>query len=428
MASQPGPERPFRLRRRLCEIRSKAYLGNIPMTRFTQKFVFASVSSRLAVALVLVSPMLSACGNGQQAGAPPPPAVTVAKPVKRTVVDQDEYVGRFVAVDSVEVRSRVSGTLQGIHFKDGQLVKKDDLLFTLDKREFQNAVDQARANLLLAQSNLTFTANDLIRGQQLLREKTISEQVYDQRSQAKRNAEASVSAAEAAVRQAELNLEYTEIRAPVAGRIGDRRVSPGNIITGGSGSTLLAMLVSTDPIRFEFTFDEASFLRYERMSKSGNDPATRGFAMPVKLRLIDEPKFIHDGKMDFIDNVIDRSTGTIRGRASLANADSLFIPGMFARVQVPGSSPYEALMVPEAAIGTEQVRKFVYTVGEDNTVKQTYVTLGQVVDGLQVIKDGLNPDDRVVVNGLLRVRPGVKVNPQEEGAAPQPPTASSAPK
>jgi RND family efflux transporter MFP subunit len=412
-----------------CATALRSYLGDIVMNPFQRRLMFACISPRAAAVLLLLSPALSACGNNQQAGAPPPPTVTVAKPVKRAVIDQDEYVGRFVAVDSVEVRSRVSGTLQGIHFKDGQLVKKDDLLFTLDKREFQNAVDQARGNLLLAQSNLTFTSNDLIRGQQLLREKTISEQVYDQRSQAKRNAEASVSAAEAAVRQAELNLEYTEIRAPIAGRIGDRRVSPGNIITGGSGSTLLAMLVSTDPIRFEFTFDEASFLRYERMSKSGNDPATRGFAVPVKLRLIDEAKFVHDGQMDFIDNVIDRSTGTIRGRASLANADSLFIPGMFARVQVPGSPPYEALMLPEAAIGTEQVRKFVYTVGEDNTVKQNYVTLGQVVDGLQVIKDGLDPEARVVVNGLLRVRPGVKVNPQEQGAAPQnPPAASPAPK
>src|SRR5581483_9773641 len=163
----------------------------------------------------------------------------------------------------------------------------------------------------------------------------------------------------------------------------------------------------------------------ERMSKSGNDPATRGFAVPIKLRLIDEPNFIHDGKMDFIDNVIDRSTGTIRGRAVLPNTDGLFLPGMFARVQVPGSAPYEALLVPEAAIGTEQVRKFVYTVAGDNTVKQAYVTLGQVVDGLQVIKDGLKPDDRVVVNGLLRVRPGVKVNPQEAGAAPPNPAAAA---
>jgi RND family efflux transporter MFP subunit len=385
------------------------------------------VSMRLAVMLALLAPALASCGDSKPPGGPPPPTVTIAKPVKRTIVDQDEYVGRFVAVDSVEVRSRLSGTLEGVHFKDGQIVKKNDLLFTLDQRQFRNAVDQARANLLLATSNLTFTSNDLLRAQQLVRDKTISEQVFDQRAQAKRNAEASVAAGEAAVRQAELDLEYTEIRAPITGRIGDRRVAAGNLVTGGSGSTLLATIVSTDPMRFEFTFDEASFLRYERLSKNGNDPATRGFAAPVKLRLIDEPKFVHDGKMDFVDNVIDRSTGTIRGRALLPNSDSLFLPGMFARVQVPGSTPYEALVVPEAAIGTEQVRKFVYTVGDDNTVKQAYVTLGQAIDGLQVIKDGLSADDRVVVNGLLRVRPGVKVNPQEQGAAPPAPSAAASP-
>jgi RND family efflux transporter MFP subunit len=383
----------------------------------------SSVFTRFAM-LLMLAPVLAACGNSQPPGAPPPPAVTVAKPEKRTIVDQDEYVGRFVAVDSVEIRSRLSGTLEGVHFKDGQIVNKNDLLFTIDNRQFRNAVDQARANVLLARSNLTFTTNDLLRAQQLLQDKTISEQAYEQRSQAKRNAEASVAAAEAAMRQAELDLEYTEIRAPIMGRIGDRRVAAGNIITGGTGSPLLAMLVSTDPIRFEFTFDEASFLRYERMSKGGNDPASRGLAIPVKLKLIDEPNFVHEGKMDFVDNVIDRSTGTIRGRAVLSNSGNLFLPGMFARAQVPASPPYEALVLPESAIGTEQVRKFVYTVGEDNTVKQAYVTLGQVVDGLQVVKEGLNPEDRVVVNGLLRVRPGVKVNPQEQGAAPQNPAAA----
>ncbi len=377
-----------------------------------------TVSTRFAAMFLLLAPGLAGCGNGQQQGAPPPPTVTVAKPVTRTIVDRDEYVGRFVAVDSVEVRSRVSGVLEAVHFQDGQIVNKGDLLFTIDKRQFQNSVDQARANLLLAKSNFTFTESDLTRGQQLLRDKTISEQVYDQRAQAKRNAEASVAANEAAVRQAELDLEYTDVRAPITGRIGDRRVSPGNLVTGGAASSVLGTIVSTDPIRFEFTFDEASFLRYERLTDSGNDVASRGFSAPIKLRLIDEPDFVHEGKMDFVDNVIDRSTGTIRGRAILANANGLFIPGMFARVQVPGSRPYEALLVPDAALGTEQVRKFVYVLDADNVVKQTYVTLGQVVDGLRVIKEGLTPDTRVVVNGLMRVRPGVKVNPETPGATP----------
>jgi RND family efflux transporter MFP subunit len=354
----------------------------------------------------------------------------VAPPVKRTVFDYDEYVGRFVAVDSVEVRARVSGYLDGVHFKDGQLVKQGDLLFTIDKRPFQNTLDQARANLVQAKSNLAFTESDLNRGQQLVRDKTITEQTFEQRSQAFRNAQAAVSNAEAAVRQAELDMEFTELRAPIPGRIGDRRVSPGNLVTGGTAgnTTLLATIVSSDPIRFEFTFDEASFLRYERMSNLGRDVASRGAGVQVALKLIDERDFDHAGRMDFVDNVIDRSTGTIRGRAVFENANGVFTPGMFARIRVPGSPPYEGLLVPDAAIGTEQARKLVLVVGADGTVTQKYVTVGQTTaDGLRVIKDGIGPDDRIIVNGLLRARPGQKVTPQEQGAAPAAPAPAGAP-
>jgi RND family efflux transporter MFP subunit len=374
--------------------------------------------------LCALATLVASCGESRkQGGAPPPPPVSVAAPVKRTVTDFDEYVGRFAAINSVEVRARVSGYLDGVHFKDGQIVKQGDLLFTIDKRPFQNTLDQARANLAQAKSNLTFTESDYTRGQQLVRDKTITDQTFEQRAQAHRNAKASVSNNEAAVRQAELDIEFTELRAPVNGRIGDRRVSPGNLVTGGSGgsTTLLAIIVSTDPIYFEFTFDEASFLRYERLSKTGKDVASRGAGVPVTLKLIDERKFDHKGHMDFVDNVIDRSTGTIRGRAVFANPNNIFTPGMFARVRVPGSPPYQALLVPAAAIGTEQARKFVLTVNADNTVVPKYVTLGQTTaDGMQVIKDGVAPDDRVIVNGLMRARPGQKVTPQEEGKGAPP--------
>jgi multidrug efflux system membrane fusion protein len=381
----------------------------------------------LLAALAVLMPALAGCGQGQQPaqGAPPPPTVTVANPVKRTVFDHDEYVGRFVAIDSVEVRARVSGHLEQVHFQDGQIVNKGDLLFTIDRRPFQNTLDQARANLALAKSNLLYTEGDLARGQQLLRDRTIAEQTYEQRAQAKRNAEAAVAAAEAAVRQAELDLQFTELRAPVTGRIGDRRVSPGNLVTGGTGTTtLLATIVSTDPIRFEFTFDEASFLRYERLSKENKNGESWGDATPVMLKLIDEKDFTHRGRMDFVDNVIDRASGTIRGRAQFTNAEGLFTPGMFGRVQIPGSAPYEALLVPDAAIGTEQARKVVLVVGADNTVSQKYVTLGEVVDDLRVIKSGLSATDRVIVNGLMRARPGAKVTPQESSAAPSAATGS----
>ncbi len=369
----------------------------------------------------IVAFVLASCGEGQkQQAAPPPQQVTVAEPSKRTIFDFDEYVGRFVAVNSVEVRARVSGYLEGVHFKDGQIVKQGDLLFTIDKRPFQNAAEQARAAVTQTRSNLAFTTADFERGQQLVKEKTITEQTFEQRSQAYRNAQAAVSAAEAALRTAQLDLEFTELRAPIDGRIGDRRVSPGNLVTGGSGgnTTLLATIVSTDPIRFEFTFDEASYLRYERASMTGTDVASRGAGAEVALKLIDEPNFIHKGHMDFVDNVIERTTGTIRGRASFANANGVFTPGMFARVRVPASAPYEAMLVPDTAIGSEQVRKFVFVVDGENIARARYVTLGHLDGDLRIIKSGLAPNDKVVINGIARIRAGQKVTPQAPGAPP----------
>jgi RND family efflux transporter MFP subunit len=381
-----------------------------------------NVSGLRIAALILLLAPLAACDQGPPTagGAPPPPTVTVAKPTERGVVDQDEYVGRFVAIDSVEVRARVSGYLDQVHFRDGQTVKVGDLLFTIDKRPFQNAVAQSRANLAQSKANLAFTTADLDRAKQLVRDRTITEQVFDQRTQAFGAATASVAANEAAVRQAELDLEFTELRAPVAGRIGDRRVSPGNLVTGGlAGNTsMLATIVSLDPIRFEFTFDEASYLRYERFARTGKEVTGREGGVIVGLKLLDEKDFVHRGTMDFVDNVIDKSSGTIRGRAVFPNPDLVLTPGMFGRIRVPGSPTYQALLVPDAAIGTEQARKFVLVVGVDNVAAAKYVMLGPVVDGnLRVIKDGLKADDRVIVNGLMRVRPGQKVTAQEQAAS-----------
>ena len=379
---------------------------------------------RLVAALFLLVPALAACGQSQPpGGAPPPPTVTVAKPTARGVVDQDEYVGRFVAVDSVEIRARVSGYLEKVQFRDGQMVKLGDPLFTIDKRPFQNTLAQARANLEQAKANLAFAESDLERAKQLTLDRTMTQQTFDQRTQAFRAAQASVAANEAAVRQAELDLEFTELRAPVAGRIGDRKVSPGNVVAGGSipTTTLLATIVSLDPIRFEFTFDEASYLRYERLSGSGKDVTGREGGVNVALKLLDEKDYGHHGYMDFVDNVIDKSSGTIRGRAVFSNPDAVLTPGMFGRIRVPGSPTYQALLVPDVAIGTEQVRKFVLVVGADNKAVPKYLTLGPVVENnLRVIKDGLKADDRVIVNGLMRVRPGQTVTPQEQGAAAGP--------
>jgi RND family efflux transporter MFP subunit len=366
--------------------------------------------------LSLTAAALAGCGQSQSkataASPPPAPQVTVAKPVKRAVADEAEYVGRFVAVDTVEVRARVSGYLEAIHFRDGQMVQAGDRLFTIDRRPFQTALDQARASLEQARANLAFADRDLARGKSLKIDTTISQQTLDQREQAKRVAAATVRAQEAAVTQAALDLEFTELKAPISGRIGDRHVSIGNLVTGGANgnTTLLATIRSTDPIRFEFTMDETSYLRFLRVHKSVSNAVKN---VPVKFKLIDEQSFTHEGRMDFIDNAIDRSSGSIRLRAEMANPDGTFTPGMFARIRVPMAPPQEELLVPDTAIGTEQVRKFVMTVDGENVARPKYVTLGPAVDGLRVITGGLEPQDRVVINGLMRVRPGVRVAPQE---------------
>ena len=370
--------------------------------------------------MIAVAPLLSACGQGHtetKSAAPPPPQVTVAKPVTRQIADQDEYVGRFVAIESVEVRARVSGYLDAIHFQDGQVVRKGDLLFTIDRRPFETALAQAQASLEQARANLAFAEADLKRAQSVAVGTVVTQQTLDQRTQTKRVAQANVAAKEQAVRQAALDLEFTELRAPVDGRIGDRRASIGNLVTGGTaGTTLLATIESVDPIRFEFTVDESSYLRYARQGKESAEASDRGLAIPVKLKLIDEKSFAHTGRLDFVDNAINRSSGTIRARAVFTNADRTFTPGMFGRVQMAAAPPSDTLLVPEAAIGSEQARKFVLVVDADNVARPKYVTLGPVVDGLRVVA-GIAPDDNVIVNGLIRARPGAKVAPHPQATA-----------
>lgn len=376
-------------------------------------------------AIAVLALALAACGQSESKTppvAPPAPQVTVAKPITRQIAEHDEYVGRFVAVDSIEVRARVSGYLEAIHFKDGQIVRKGDLLFTIDRRPFEAAQAQAQASLEQARANLAFTEADLKRAQNLPIGAVVTQQTLDQRTQAKRVAQANVSAQEQAVRQASLDLEFTELRAPVDGRIGDRRVAVGNLVAGGTaGTTLLATIESVDPIRFEFTVDEGSYLRYMRMAKDNADSTDLGLTVPVKLKLIDESSFSHTGRLDFVDNAINRTTGTIRLRAVFANPNRTFTPGMFARLQMAAAPPADTLLVPEAAIGAEQARKFVMVVDAGNVARPKYVTLGPVVDGMRVVQ-GIAPDDNVIVNGLIRARPGAKVAPH-----PQTTTTASAP-
>src|SRR5882672_1596795 len=381
-----------------------------------------SISKSARLLTLLLVPALAACGQSQsqpQTSAPPPPQVTIAKPISKMIADHDEYVGRFVAVEFVEMRARVPGYLEAIHFQDGQMVKAGDLLFTIDRRPFQIALAQAQASLAQARATLAFAESDLARAQGLAIGTVITQQTFDQRTQAKRIAEASVAAQQAAERQATLDLEFTELRAPVSGRIGDRRVSIGNLVTGGtSGNTsLLATIESIDPIRFEFTLDEASYLRYGQFTDDGAGATNRGLSVPITLKLIGETAFSHEGKIDFVDNAIDRSSSTIRARAVFANPRGRFTPGMFARVRIAAAPPKSELLVPDVAIGAEQVRKFVLVVDAENVARPKYVTLGPVVDGLRVITQGLTPDDNVIVNGLMRARPGAKVTPQRSSTA-----------
>jgi membrane fusion protein, multidrug efflux system len=363
---------------------------------------------------------LAACNEqSTQKGPPPAPPVTIAAPVKRSVIEREEYVGRFVAVNSVEIRARVSGYLEKIHFEDGQLVQAGALLFTVDPRPFQNTLDQAKGVLAQARAQLALATADLGRAEKLIKDKTISEQQFDQRVQAQKSAQASVASSEASVKQAELDLEFTQLRAPVTGRIGDRRVSPGNYVTGGAipSTTLLATIVSINPIRFEFSFNESDYLKFARLQNRASQAFARDSDTPVELKLLDEQDFTHKGTIDFVDNVIDQSSGAIRGRAEFRNPNGIFTPGMFARIRVPSAPPFEALLIPDSAIGSEQSRKFVYVVDQEGTVSQKYVTLGQLDRGLRVIREGIAENDRVIVNGLLRARPGAKVTAMTEEQA-----------
>jgi RND family efflux transporter MFP subunit len=379
-------------------------------------FTRARVAVLWAILGLAVGMSLAACDQAAspQAAPPPPPQVTVARPVAKMVTDHVEFVGRFVAVDAVETRARVSGYLSAIHFIDGQFVKRGDLLFTIDRRPFQVALAQAQANLAQAKANLAYATADLARGKDLVGRDVISQQTYEQRIQSKSVSEANVAAQDAALKQAALDLEFTELRAPVSGRIGDRRVSVGNLVMGGTTgtTTLLATIQSTDPIRFEFTADEGSYLRYRRITGSTPDRINNAGKVPVMLKLLDEQIFSHPGQMDFVDNAIDTASGTIRARAEFPNPNGTLTPGMFGRIQVATGPPAEALLVPDAAIGTEQVRKFVLVVDDNNVARAKYVTLGLVIDGLRVVASGLETGDRVVVNGLMRVRPGSKVTPE----------------
>jgi membrane fusion protein, multidrug efflux system len=381
--------------------------------------------------LLLAAQLLAGCDNkpAANAAAPPAPPVTVARPLQKQITEWDEYTGRFAALESVEVRARVSGYIESIKFNEGQMVKQGDLLFVIDQRPYQLAVEQAKADVERAKAKLEIASLDVQRATPLARSQAVTEREFDTRKSTERDAAGQVASAEAAQKQAELNLEWTEVRAPIGGRISDKRVDAGNLITGGTtGATLLTVIVSIDPIHFVFDGSEADFLRYSRLAAAGGRPSSRDVQNPVSVRLADETEFKHQGRMDFVDNVINPKTGTIRGRAIFDNKDGLLTPGFFGRLRLFGGQ-HDALLVPDAAVASDQSSKIVFAVADDGTVGTKLVELGPMVDGLRVIRSGLGATDRIVIDGLQRARPGQKVTAQDgkiEATAPAPLTEAPA--
>jgi len=377
---------------------------------------------KIAVASVLMSAALYGCSKGGEAPAPQAPPVTVATPLVRQVVDWDEVTGRFEAPRSVDVRARVGGYIQSVHFKDGDFVRQGQLLFTLDPRPAQAALASAQAQLSQAQAQLTLARTEFARAEGLLASQAVSQAEVDSKRGAVAQAQAAVSAANAAIRARQLDVEFTRVTAPIAGRASDRRVDPGNLVGGGSSAgDILTTVVSASPIYFVFDGSEALALKYQREARAGG-PA------PIRIRLQDETSYDHVGTLDFTDNAIDTASGTIRLRAVVPNANGFLKPGMFGQAQLAGGGSYQALLVPDAAITTDAARRVVMVVNADGSTAARAVQTGPLVDGLRVIRSGLKPTDRVVIAGGQRIQmPGMKVQPKNGTIAPVAPQAGSAP-
>jgi len=342
------------------------------------------------------------------------PTVTVTQPIAKRVTNWEEYSGRFVAVETVEIRARVSGFIDKVHFRDGQIIKAGDPLFTIDPRPFEIAVESARAELARANAQVELAENEIERATPLARTGTMTQRDYDQRRANQSVARAQFQAAQASQRLALLNLEWTEVRTPIAGRISDKRVDVGNLVTGGqTGATLLTTIVSLDPIHFTFDVSESDYLRYSRLFASGARPSSRETANPVQVKLADEREWTRTGTMNFVDNQLNPRSGTLRGRAVVQNPDGFLTPGIFARLRLFGGE-LDALLIPDSAVISDQTRKIVFVIGSDGVVQARPVELGAIIDGLRVVQAGLTRDDLIAVDGLANpaVRPGAKVSPQ----------------
>ncbi|MCC7121481.1 MAG: efflux RND transporter periplasmic adaptor subunit [Gammaproteobacteria bacterium] len=357
---------------------------------------------------------------------PAPPTVTVAQPVVKRIVEWDEYTGRFVAKQRVEVRARVSGYLDSVHFTEGQLIDAGHLLFVLDQRPFLAQVERARAELGRARTQHKLAQLEFERGRRLEKSRAMSRETLEERRAERDSAEAQVEAAQAVLRAAELDLGFTEVRAPMKGRVSDIRVDVGNVISGGTAeSTLLTTIVLLDPIELEIEASESEFMRYMRLDSEGRRRSSRDVENPVEARLIDEEGWPHKGRMTFVDNELDPVTGTMLGRATFPNPDHVLLPGMFARARLYGEGEHDAVLIPDAAVVTDQATKLVMVVKPDNVVEARPVVLGGLYDGLRIVREGLTAGDRIIVNGVQRARAGQPVTPMTADAS-APPVAATA--
>lgn len=396
--------------------------SNSSPQRFSRRLAMASVS-------ILAAAVLAACsgGHAEEAGMPPPPQVSAAPVLIKPVSQWDDFSGRVEAVQSVELRPRVSGYIDKVNYVEGEEVKKGDVLFTIDARSYQAEYDRARAELARARTQSTLARSESDRAKKLSEQQAISTETWEQRRAAADQAGAGVQAAQAALDAAALNLEFTKVRAPINGRAGRAMVTAGNLVTAGDSASVLTTLVSLDKVFVYFDADESTFLRYAQMARNGERPSERDSDLPVKVGLSGETGYPHEGKVDFLDNQVTRSTGTIRVRALLDNADRAFTPGLFARVQLLGSGQFQAMLIDEKAVLTDQDRKFVYVVDKDNKAQRRDVQLGRNADGLRIVEQGLKSGDRVIIDGVQKVfMPGMPV--QAKAVAMQPAGGTVAPK
>jgi RND family efflux transporter MFP subunit len=388
--------------------------GNQPilsLSRFTRAFALLTLT-----VLFLAPRNIALAQPGGDSAAVPVPAV---RPIVRELVEYDEYTGRFAAVNRVDLRARVSGYLSAAEFTEGQVVHAGDLLFVIDQRPLQIAVTAARAEVEEMRAGLELARTEAGRARTLRKNLVISQEDLDQRVQAEVVAASRLSRAQATLARAELNLEFTEIRAPIDGRIGRRLLDVGNMVIGGDvQGSLLTTIVQEDPIHFYFEVSEADFLRYARLHQSGARIASRNTANAISIKLLDEEKFVHHGAMDFVDNELNATTGTVQGRGLLPNPDGLLQPGLFGRVRLPGSGLHPVVLVPDHVIQFDQSRQFVFVINPDGIVERKWISTGPIAEGLRIVREGLDGSELVAAGGFHRLRIGMQVEPQLADSPP----------